>query len=625
MSFAGKVWRLLVGIKDGLVLLFMLLFFIALFSILSARPSPGQVRDGALMLDLNGFIVEERSEIDPIAALLSQEAPVSEFEAHELVRAIDAAASDERIKAVVLDLTTFLGGGPVHLQEVGEALDRVRKADKPVFAYSLAYTDSSMLLSAHATEVWMDPLGVAYVAGPGGTAVFYRDLIENLKINPRVYRVGTFKAAVEPYIRTEFSPEARNNIQAVLDTRWEEWQAHVKAARPQANIDLLVNDLESYAQSANGNIAQAAVEAGFVDKLGTYEEFGARVAEVAGEGLTDRPGDFAQNDLKVWLAANPASTDGKKIAVVNVAGALVDGDAGPGTAGGDRITDLLLDGLDDGYAGLVVRVDSGGGSALASDKIRNAIQLYRDKDIPVAVSFANVAASGGYWVATSSDRIFAQPETVTGSIGVFGFIPTFENSLSEIGVSTDKLATTPMTGQPDPLGGFTPEVETLIQSSIERIYDRFLAIVSESRGMPVDRVDEIGQGQVWDGGTARQLGLIDQFGGLQEAAAWVAEQGEADEDGFHLVRLGGSVDPYQSLIRQLLASDANASSLGSGIGGHIAVNQRATLGRVASDLERMLRGSGVQAHCEICPVDARAADLKKGDQLLSQVTGLLVR
>lgn len=625
MSFAGKVWRLLVGIKDGLVLMFMLLFFVGLFAILSARPSPGQVREGALLLALDGYVVEERAEIDPFAALLSREAPVTEYEARDLVRAIDAAVEDDRIKAVVLDLSLFLGGGQVHLQEIGEALDRVKAADKPVLAHSFGYSDSGLLLASHADEVWLDPMGLAYVAGPGGTALFYRDLLEKLRVNAKVYRVGTYKAAVEPYIRESFSEEARSNIQAIFATRWEEWQAHVKAARPQANIELAAQDPVAFVQAAGGDLAQAAVEAGLVDKLGTYEEFGERVAEIAGEGIKDEPGEFASNDLGVWLAANPIDKSGKKIGVVNVAGDIVDGDAGPGTAGGTRIADLLDAALDDELDGLVVRVDSGGGSAIASEKIRLAIQRHRDKDIPVAVSFGNVAASGGYWVATSSDRIFAQPETVTGSIGVFGFLPTFENSLEEIGVSTDGFETTPLSGQPDTLGGFSPEVDTLIQTSVENTYRKFLSIVSENRNLPVERVDEIGQGQVWDGGTARQLGLIDQFGGLAEAAAWVAEQAGAGDDGYHLVELGGGVDPYQSLIRQMLSSETKQQAAVDGIVGRVAINQRASMGRMASDLERILSGSGVQAYCVTCPSQARAADLERGDNLLTQLTGWLAR
>lgn len=625
MSFAGKVWRLLVGIKDGLVLLFMLLFFIALFSVLSARPSPGQVREGALVLELDGFVVEERAEIDPFAALLSQEAPVTEFEAYQLVRALDAAATDDRIKTVVVDLSFFLGGGQVHLQEVGEALDRVRAAEKPVLVYGLAYTDSALLLAAHADEVWLDPLGAAYVAGPGGTALFYKGMLDKLSVNAKVYRVGTHKAAVEPFLRESFSEEAKSNIQAVLDTRWQEWQAHVKAARPKAKVDFVATDPVAYAAAGKGDLAQAALEAGLVDKLGSYEDFAQRVKEIAGEGLTDEPGDFARNELGVWLAANPPKTDGKKIAVVTVAGDIVNGEEGPGTAGGQRIADLLAGGLDDGYDGLVVRVDSGGGSVFASEQIRRAIQRYRDKDIPVAISFANVAASGGYWVATAGDRIFAQPETVTGSIGVFSLVPTFENALGQVGVSSDSFKTTPLSGQPDVIGGFTPEVDALMQNSVESIYTRFVGIVSEARKLPVSRVDEIGQGQVWDGGTARQMGLVDQFGGLQEAAAWVAEQAKAGDDGFHIVKLGSAPDPYQALVRQLLSSEGSSRHHGEGIAGQLAVSQRATMGRMAGDLERLLGGNGVQAYCMVCPSEPRSADLAKGDVLLQKISALMAK
>jgi protease IV len=215
MSFVGKVWKVLVGIKDGLVLLFMLLFFIALFGILSARPSPGQVRDGALLIDLSGVVVEEKSAIDPIATLLSGTAPVGEHRARDIVRALDAAAADNRITAVVFDLTTFLGGGQVHLTEIGEAMERVRKAKKPVLTYALGYADDHMLLAAHASEVWLDPQGLAVIAGPGGSNLYYAGLLEKLSVNARIYRVGEFKSAVEPFSRSSMSDEARQNISRI--------------------------------------------------------------------------------------------------------------------------------------------------------------------------------------------------------------------------------------------------------------------------------------------------------------------------------------------------------------------------------------------------------------------------
>ncbi|QYU66393.1 S49 family peptidase [Leptolyngbya sp. 15MV] len=225
MSFAGKVWRLLVGVKDGLSLVFLLLFFLLLYAVLTARPSPAQVREGALLLALEGVVVEEQAAIDPLAILLSGQRPITEYQARDLVHAIDQAAGDKRIKAIVLDLTRFLGGGQVHLREIGEALERAKRAEKPVLAYAGGYGDDAMLLAAHASEVWVDPLGGAIVAGPGGSRLYFGQLLENLQVNARVYKVGEYKSAVEPFQRGDMSPEARENYEALYGALWSEWQA----------------------------------------------------------------------------------------------------------------------------------------------------------------------------------------------------------------------------------------------------------------------------------------------------------------------------------------------------------------------------------------------------------------
>ncbi len=232
MSFAGKVWRLLVGIKDGLALVFLLLFFIALFAVLSSRPSPGAVREGALLLQLDGSVVEEVSPIDPLNALLSSAVPTREYAVRDLVRAIDEAASDKRIKAIALDLSTFLGGGQVHMQDIGDALERFRQSKKPILAYAVAYSDDSLLLAAHADEIWVDPMGGTAITGPGGERLFYAGLLDRLGVKAHVFKVGTYKSAPEPYIASEMSPEARENYQQLYGALWQEWQAHVRPARP---------------------------------------------------------------------------------------------------------------------------------------------------------------------------------------------------------------------------------------------------------------------------------------------------------------------------------------------------------------------------------------------------------
>ena len=605
MRFAGKVWRLLVGIKDGLVLLFMLLFFGALFAVLTARPSPAQVRDGALLLDLNGVIVEERTPIDPISALLAGEAPMSEYQARDLVRALDTAAADERISAVVLDLDRFLGGGQVHLAEVGAALDRVRAADKPVFTYATAYADDGMFLAAHASEVWVNPLGGAFVAGPGGERLYFKGLLDRLNVNARIYKVGTYKSAVEPFTETGMSEPARENAQALYGALWEEWQANVKKARPAAQLEEITQRPAEWIEASNGDLATAAKAAGLVDRLGTRAQFGERVAEVVGANDWDEtPGSFRSTELNAWLEANPWPSVGREIGVVTVAGNIVDGDAGPGTAGGDRIAELLDEALNRDLAGLVVRVDSPGGSALASETIRDAILRHKARDIPVAVSMANVAASGGYWVSTPADRIFAEPETITGSIGIFAMIPTFEEAAASIGVTSDGVRTGPLSGQPDPIGGFTPEIDRILQASIEDGYRDFLTRVSRSRNITMQQADTVGQGRVWDGGTARQLNLVDEYGGMPEALAWVAGQADLADGDWSAVYLGEETSAADTILRQLLLDSSEMAE--RDVFARLAGDQQALASSVVADTERLLGTRGVQAYCLACPAPQTA-------------------
>jgi protease-4 len=600
MKFAGRVWRLLVGLKDGLVLVFMLLFFTALFAVLTARPSPAQVREGALLLDLDGIIVEERTEIDPIAALLARTAPVGEFEARELVRAIDAAASDDRIQAVVLDLDGFLGGGQVHLQAVGEALGRVRAADKPVLAFATAYADDGVMLASHASEIWLDPLGGAMIAGPGGGQLFYGELLERLKVNARVYRVGTYKSAVEPYTRDSMSEPARENYSALYGALWEEWQAHVKKARPKADIAAVTRDPVGWIEAAGGDLAKAALAAGLVDKLGSRQEFEARLVELVGEDeWSSELNAYPRTELEPWLEDTAPPETGSAIGVVTVAGEIVDGDAGPGVAGGTRIAELLDEALEADLAALVVRVDSPGGSVLASEEIRRAILRHKARDIPIAVSMANVAASGGYWIATPADRIFAEPETVTGSIGIFAVIPTFENLADEIGLNVDGVRTTPLSGQPDLIGGFTPEVDAILQASVEDGYADFIGRVAASRNLSAQEVDRIGQGRVWDGGTARQIGLVDQYGGLETAVAWAAGRAGLEEGEWFVDYLGQVPGTYDTLLRQWLLDDDNA--MRADVTTLFSRRQEALSVRLVGDLERLLTTRGAQAYCLECP------------------------
>ena len=405
------------------------------------------------------------------------------------------------------------------------------------------------------------------------------------------------------------SDEARENLSALYGALWEEWQANVKKARPAIELDRVTKSPVEWVEASEGDLAEAALAAGLVDKLGDRVEFGKRVAEVAGEDRWDEtPGAYAKSDLLPYLADTSPSKSGKTIGVVTVAGTIVDGEAGPGTAGGTRIAKLLDDALNDDLAGLVVRVDSPGGSVLASEEIRRAIERYRAKDIPVAVSFANVAASGGYWVATAGDRIFAQPETITGSIGVFAVLPTFEDAGREIGVNADGYRTTALSGQPDIIAGLTPEVDAILQASVMDTYSDFLSRVSEARGKPVGAIDNIAQGRVW----------VDQFGGLDDALAWGADQANLEEDDWHASFLGAQAANYDSLIRQMVAgSDTPAQGArNADLFARAAFQREQMLSRLMVDVERLGGTRGIQAYCLECPVEGRTMKARSAAGLI---------
>ncbi len=613
MSFAGKVWRLLVGIKDALVLILMLLFFSALYAALSASPYKDSAREGALVIALSGAIVEQPAEASPIDALAGSIA--REHRLAEIVHALDTAATDDRVKAVALDLDIFTGGGQAAIADVGDALDRVRRAGKTVVAYAAGYSYDSYQLAAHADEIWLDPIGAVVVAGPGGSNLYYAGLMERLGVTANVYRVGTYKSAVEPYTRSGMSPEARSATQAVADSLWESWLEDVGQARADSRIADWVRDPMPFVRAANGDLARAALDAGLVDHVGDRTAFGRRMAELAGRDRSGLPGAFRTISYDAYVSDNPVSRPGGRIGVLTIAGTITDGRASAGTAGAETIVENLERGLrQHRLAALVVRVDSPGGSVTGSERIRRAIQAVRARGIPVVVSFGSVAASGGYWIATAGDTILAEPATITGSIGVFAVLPSFEEALRRIGVGADGVRTTPLSGQPDLLGGISGEADALLQTGVDATYARFVALVSQARELPVARVNEIGQGRVWDGGTARQLGLVDSFGSLPEAIAEAARRAEIEGSAAQPVFLEKAPGFLATMLAGLGGAEAPAVSRDAFA--RLGTRPQAAMARALADVETMLAGPAIQARCLECPVVGAPPPARRANESL---------
>ena len=616
MKFVKAIWKLLVGVKDALVLLFMLLFFGMLYVVLSARPEA--VGEGVLALDLDGTVVEQpsKAELSEIATGTSR---TREYALRDLVAALDAARKDDRVKVVALDLDGFLGGGQTAMGDLSQAIRQVRDSGKPVIAYAVAYTDDGYELASAASEVWLSPLGAVVLAGPGRTNLYYKGLLDKLGVTAHVYRVGTYKSAVEPYIRNDMSPEAKQNYQALGQSLLESWREEVLRARPKAKVDAYMRDPVGAVQGANGDFATAAVNAGLVDRIGDRRAFEARLAKLGGKD-ENAVGGYSKIKLKAYVADKVEEEPRGAIGLVTVAGMIVDGKAPLGTAGGDSIADAIERGVRSGdLKALVVRVDSPGGSVMASERIRQAILAAKEKKLPVVVSMGNVAASGGYWISTPADFIYAEPSTITGSIGVFGILPSFEGTLTKLGLGADGIKTTPLSGEPDLYKGPSPEVSQLLQAGIESTYRRFLTIVGQSRHKSPADVDRIAQGRVWDGGTAHQIGLVDGFGGVQSAidkAGELAHLSKDQREVRYLERPKSLTDELIEAFTRKEGSDDDGSS--DDAFAVLAGRPQERLAAAVAELRVMLAGPRMQALCLECPVSA--PPLPKAED-----KGLLVR
>ena len=600
MKFVRGAWKLLVGIKDGLVLIAMLIFFGALFAALSARPMARSIKDGALVLDLNGSIVEQPSEANAFDFGVRNQP--NEFRLRDVLRVINAARTDAKVKAVVIDLDSFGGGYPAAVSEVAAALGRVRATGKPVLAYATGYTDAGYRLAANASEIWMNPMGGTLFAGPGGPQLYYKGLIDKLGVNIHVYRVGKYKSFVEPYTREDQSPESRDASTALYGSLKEDWLQLVGKARPKAQIASFIAKPGELIAATKGDIAKANMAAGLIDRLGDRTAFNKRVAEVVGKPSGKPQGSFNAIDYGRYLAANPLPTSGDAIGVLTVAGDIVDGSAGPGTAAGETITKALLTGLaKKNLKALVVRVDSPGGSALASERIRRAILEAKAQKLPIVVSMGSLAASGGYWVATAGDVVFAEPNTITGSIGIFAIIPTFENSLKKLGITSDGVRSSPLSGQPDLAAGTTPEVDSILQAGIDHGYRQFISLVASARKMTPERVDEIAQGRVWDGGTARQIGLVDRFGTLDDAIAEAAKRAGLDPKSVHAEYLEKKPGWLANLLMSFAPKDGeDDSEAAKDVYSRLAQERRAVFAQVLGDVRRLATGAAIQARCLEC-------------------------
>ncbi|WP_077342178.1 signal peptide peptidase SppA [Pseudocolwellia agarivorans] len=483
--------------------------------------------NSALILDLNGDVVEQKQQVDPIEAFmneaLGQQEENPEILLADIIKVIKSATTDNRITTLVLKLDKLNRSGLTKMSIISDELEAFKATGKQIIAIGENFTQDQYYLASYANEIWLDPNGWLILDGYGSYQLYYKSAIEKLAITPYIFRVGTYKSAVEPYMRDDMSPQAKEANQLWLNDLWTHYKTNVATQRgfDISNFDENAETLISKLEAVNGDIAQYALNNSWVDELKSRHD--VETSLKARLGVSDTSDTYTSINFRDYLSTlnlafpMPHAVKTDKVAIVVAKGTILNGTQKPGTIGGDSTAKLLQQAReDDNVKAVVLRVDSPGGSAFASEIIRQEVELLKQAGKPVVASMGTYAASGGYWISAPADKIYAAPTTITGSIGIFGLMMTFENALSKLGVFTDGVGTTEFAGF-SPTRPLSEGVSKIIQMNVNKGYQDFITLVAENRNMTLEQVDAIAQGRVWSGAKAKELGLVDELGGLEDA------------------------------------------------------------------------------------------------------------
>lgn len=607
--FFHTLWRGADALRKVLHLLVLLIIFGVALAMLSAG-APKIPESGALLIQPKGALVEQLdgSPLDRALAELRGDARRQTL-VTDVLDGLDYAAEDDRITNVVLDLRALGGSGMSTLQRVAAAMKDFRDSGKPIIAHADYFTQGGYFLAAHADEVYMHPRGILLLQGFGAYRNYYKEAIDKLKIDWHVFRAGKFKSAVEPFIRNNMSDEDRGSLSRIIEQLWSTFQEDIVAARgiEPDSIGELIDDFADLALQPDTSVSDIAVRMDFVDGLLTRQELGRLIAKHAGEDEENSLG-FAAVTLDDYVAhvrllsAEPERE--QNVAVVVAAGEILDGFQPPGKVGGESTADLLARARkDESIKAVVLRIDSPGGSVFASELLRHEILALRQAGKPVVASMGSVAASGGYWIAMSTDRILATESTITGSIGVYGMFPTFERTLGSLGINSDGVATTPIAAAPQLDRTLNDDMRRIVQAIVDDDYQRFVGLVAEDRNLERDAVERIAQGQIWTGREALANGLVDEIGDFEEAVRVAAGLAGLEEGSYGRRYIEKDLTPTEMLTLQLIGG-ARAIGLSPGLVG----SGHSSLERIAGQVERMLapllrfndpRGSYAHCFCDL--------------------------
>ena len=564
-GFLLAIWRFLDGLRRVVQLLVLLVVCVLIAGVLR-KSVPHMPHDGALLVRPEGRIVEQLSG-NPVERAFDEASGQRQPQTllWDLTEGINAAAGDKRVTALVLELDGFEGAGQPALEELAGTLSKFKQTGKKVIARGSAYSQAQYYLAVQADEIYLDPDGMVLIEGYERYGTYFKGALDKLSVDVHLFRVGKFKSAAEPYIRSNMSAEDREETLGYLNGLWNGYRQAVAAARglkPEA-LQHYADTFAAQMQRQNGDAAQLALDAGLVTALKTDDEVDDRLIELVGEDSDEhdyRAIDFDQY-LRVVQAEDKLKHHNKdRIDVVVASGEILDGDQDPGLVGGRSTAKLLRSArLDDNTKAVVLRIDSPGGSVFASEQIYREVVALRAAGKPVVASMGGVAASGGYYIAAPADQIIASATTITGSIGIYAVFPTVDRAMGRLGLTVDGVGTTALSGKmriDRPLDEVTGQV---VQASINRGYEQFLAHVAEGRDKTRDEVHEIAQGRVWIGSDALKVGLVDALGGYGDAVAAAAKLAQLAEGSYTVERVEPELDWTERLALKLKSQVARLS------------------------------------------------------------------